>query len=301
VKSSLGGIYPPIITSFREDGAVDYDDLEANLRHWVSQPLDGVVMPGSNSEAAYLTHEERVSIWRVCADVLRGTGKRLIAGTGVESTAETIELTNEAAALGADAALVLPPMFYRAQLTPEVLMAHYRAVADASPIPLLVYNVPAFTNIDFAPATLLTMGEHERIVGCKDSSANVVKCASVLAARPDFQVFSGTGSALLPFLSIGAVGGIMALANFAAEPLRKLWDAFHAGRWDEARRLQLALADINTAVTARYGVAGLKYAMDRTGFRGGALRRPLQPLAADGRAEIDRLLAKLGVDLAACS
>lgn len=292
MKSSLGGIYPPIITSFREDGAVAYDDLEANLRHWAAQPLDGVVMPGSNSEAAYLSHEERVSIWRVCADVLRGTGKRLIAGTGVESTAETIELTNEAAALGADAALVLPPMFYRAQLTPEVLIAHYRAVADASPIPLLVYNVPAFTNIDFAPATLLTMAEHERIVGCKDSSASVVKCASVLAARPDFQVFSGTGSALLPFLSIGAVGGIMALANFAAEPLRRLWDAFHAGLWDDARRLQLALADINNAVTAKYGVAGLKYAMDRTGFRGGALRRPLQPLAADGRAEIDRLLAK---------
>ena len=165
--------------------------------------------------------------------------------------------------------------------------------ADASPIPLLVYNVPAFTNIDFAPATLLTMAEHEQIVGCKDSSANVVKIASVLAARPDFQVFAGTGSALLPFLTIGAAGGIMALANFAAEPLRRLWDAFHAGRFDEARRLQLALANINNAVTAKYGVAGLKYAMDRTGFRGGALRRPLQPLDADGRAEIDRLLAKL--------
>jgi len=291
----LSGIYPPITTSFADDESLAFDRLEANLKKWLAQPLDGVVMPGSNSEAAHLTAEERIAIWRVCAEQLKGSGKRLIAGTGAESTLATIELTQKAAELGAEAALVLPPYFYKPSLTPEVLIAHYRAVADASPIPLLVYNVPAFTGIDFAPATLLALAEHPRIAGVKDSSANVVKIASLLAARPDFQVFAGTGSALLPFLSLGAVGGIMALANFAAVPLRQVWDAFHAGRLDEARKIQLSLAEINSAVTARYGVSGLKYAMDRCGFYGGPPRRPLMPLGAAPRAEIDHLLVEIGI------
>ena len=292
----LSGIYPPITTPFTDDERqVAYDRLESNLERWKAQPLNGVVMPGSNSEAVHLTRAERVQIWQVCAGALKGSGKRLIAGTGAESTLETIDLTVQAAELGAEAALILPPYFYKTSLTPEVLVAHYRAVADASPIPLLVYNVPAFTGIDFAPATLLTMAEHPRIIGVKDSSASVVKIASLLAARPDFQVFAGTGSALLPFLSIGAVGGIMALANFAAVPLRKLMEAFQAGRIAEARQIQLALAEINSAVTSRFGVSGLKYAMDKAGFYGGPPRRPLLPLKEDGRSEIDRLLANLAL------
>ncbi len=291
--SDLSGIYPPITTPFDEQERLALDKLESNLEKWIAAPLDGVVLPGSNSEAAHLSSEERVSLWQVCMGRLKGSGKRLIAGTGAESTAETIRLTIKAAELGAEAALVVPPYFYKPSLTPEVLIAHYKAVADASPIPLLVYNVPAFTGIDFAPATLLAMAEHPRITGVKDSSANVVKIASVLANRPDFQVFAGTGSALLPFLSLGASGGIMALANFASAPLRAVWDAFHAGQMEKARKIQLSLADINAAVTARFGVSGLKYAMDCYGYYGGPPRRPLLPLAPGPRAEIDRLLAGL--------
>lgn len=293
MPSDFSGLYPPIPTPFDDDGQVAYHHLRANLARWLAQPLDGVVMPGSNSEAAYLTTEERIRIWQVCAEALKGSGKRLIAGTGAESTRETIDLTLKAAELGAQATLVLPPYFYKPSLTPEVLIAHYRDVADASPIPILVYNVPAFTGIDFAPATLLALAEHPQIVGMKDSSANVVKIASVLAVRPTFQVFAGTGSALLPFLSLGAAGGIMALANFAAVPLRQLLDAFRAGQMDEARQIQLSLAEINSAVTARFGVSGLKYAMHQCGFYGGLPRRPLQPLPPAACAEIDRMLEKL--------
>lgn len=290
---SLAGIYPPIPTPFDEDEQLALDKLEQNLQAWIAQPLDGVVMPGSNSEAAFLSPEERVRIWRVCGEVLRGSGKRFIAGTGAESTAETIALTLRAAELGAEATLVLPPHFYKPALTHDVLVAHYRAVADASPIPILLYNVPAFTGVDFAPATILALAEHPRIIGMKDSSVNVVKAADVLAVRPDFQIFVGSGSALLPFLSIGAAGGIMALANIAARPLRRLADAFATGRNDEARRIQLSLVDINAATSTRFGVSGLKYAMDRVGLYGGPARRPLLPLRAEDRAEIDRLLAAL--------
>lgn len=290
---NLSGIYPPIVTPFDGNERVAYNKLESNLGKWLADPLDGVIMPGSNSESVFLTREERIQIWQVCIDCMRGSGKRLIAGTGVESTAETIALTQKAGEMGAEAALIIPPSFYKPSLTPEALIAHYQAVAEASPIPLLVYNVPAFTGIDFAASTLLKMAEHPRIIGFKDSSANVLKAASVLAVRPDLQVFAGTGSALLPFLALGGSGGIMALANFAAAPLRKVWNAFFSGQLEVARRVQLSLAEINNAVTSRFGVSGLKYAMDRWGYFGGPTRRPLLPLEPGPRAEIDALLAQL--------
>lgn len=289
--ASLAGLYPPIPTPFDIQERIAFDKLEKNLEYWVAQPLDGVVMPGSNSEAAFLTQSERIEVWKVCAPILRAGNKRFIAGTGAETTAETIELTQIAADLGAVATLVLPPYFYKASLTHDALVAHYRAVADVSPIPVLMYNVPAFTGIDFALPTFMTLAEHPQIVGVKDSSSNIVKMVELLAQRPDFQVFAGTGSALLPFLSVGAVGGIMALANVAAVPLRALLDAFEQGRLDTARRLQLALAGLNSAITARYGVSGLKYAMDQSGIYGGPARRPLLPLGAPARADIDQLLA----------
>jgi len=288
--ASLAGLYPPIPTPFDAEERPALDKLEANLQYWVAQPLDGVVMPGSNSEAAFLTQAERIAVWHVCAPILREAKKRFIAGTGAETTAETIELTDIAAKLGAVAALVLPPYFYKASLTHDALVAHYRAVADASPIPILLYNVPAFTGIDFALGTFLALAEHPRIVGVKDSSSNVVKMVELLAERPDFEVFAGTGSALLPFLSIGAVGGIMALANVAAVPLRGLMTLYQEGQRDEARTLQQALAGLNSAITARFGVSGLKYAMDQSGIYGGPARRPLLPLNTTARAEIDRLL-----------
>ncbi len=289
--TNLAGLYPPIPTPFDADERIDFTKLEANLQYWTSQPLDGVVMPGSNSEAAFLSQSERIEVWEHTAPVLKAAGKRFIAGTGAETTAETIHLTTLAAEMGAVATLVLPPYFYKASLTHDALVAHYRAVADASPIPVLLYNVPAFTGVDFALATFLALADHPQIVGVKDSSSNVVKMVEVLAERPDFQVFAGTGSALLPFLSVGAVGGIMALANVAAAPLRALMNAYQDGDIATARRIQHAVSGLNSAITARFGVSGLKYAMDQIGIYGGPTRRPLLPLGAPARAEIDRLLA----------
>ncbi len=294
---NLSGLYPPIPTPFDAHERVAYDKLELNLERWLALPLDGIVMPGSNSEAGLLTKEERIAIWQVCTSRLKGTGKKLIAGTGAESTADTIELTQKAAELGAQAALVLPPFFYKQSLTPEVLIDHFQTVARQAPLPLLVYNVPAFTGIDFAPATLLKMAEHPNIIGYKDSSANVVKLAAVLAERPDLQVLAGTGSALLPFLSLGAVGGIMALANFAALPLRQVWDCFTAGQLDQARQVQVSLAGINECVTSRFGVPGLKFALDACGFYGGPTRRPLLPLGPAGQEIITGWLVRLGLSL----
>ena len=289
----FSGLYAPIITPFKEDESIDFDHLNSNLEKWVSQPLEGVIMPGSNSESAYLSDDEKVSIWKACVDVLAPAGKKLVAGTGVERTQDSIRLSEEAARIGAEAVLVLPPHFFTASMTHELLVKHFRAVADASALPVLIYNMPAFTGIDLALNTLVELAAHPNIIGIKDSGSNVIKMGSLLAACPDFLVLAGTGGALLPFLSIGASGGVMALANFAAEPLQHLYKAFLSGGWDEARKVQYALMEINTAVTTRFGVPGLKYAMDQTGFYGGPCRKPLLPVPAGTAAVIDGMINKL--------
>ena len=289
----LSGLFAPVPVAFDADENLAPEKFAGNMQRWIAQPLDGVVLPGSNSEAPYLSDEERLTLWQVCAQAMQGSGKIWLAGTGVERTQDTIRLTLQAAELGASAALVVPPFYYKRSMNHDTLLAHYRALADASPIPILAYNIPAFTGIDFELKTLLAMAEHPNIVGMKDSSSNVIKMGMLRQARPDFLVFAGTGGALLPFLSIGAVGGIMALANFAAAPLRALANAFTAGDQAQARHIQLTLAEINFVVTGGYGVPGLKYAMDQCGFYGGPPRPPLLPANPAVREHIDRLLAAL--------
>jgi 4-hydroxy-2-oxoglutarate aldolase len=289
----LIGIYPPIAIPFKADETIDYDGLGFNLEKWATQPLDGVVVPGSNSESAYMSSEERIEVMRVCAAAMQKVGKHFIAGTGMETTADTIRMTQVAADLGAAATLLLPPYFYKPAMDHRTLVAHFSAVADQSPIPILIYNVPQFSGVAFSAKTLIELADLPNIVGVKDSSSSVTLVTGLRAARPDFQVFAGTGSALLPFLSIGAVGGIMALANFAAKPLRAIYDTFLAGDIATAKFIQLSVAQINTAVTASYGVPGLKYAMDRTGYKGGFTRRPLLPLSEEAQRAIDEMLANL--------
>jgi 4-hydroxy-2-oxoglutarate aldolase len=293
----ISGLYAPIPVPFDESEEIAVGKLESNLQRWIAQPLDGVVMPGSNSEAPYLSDEERVILWKTCKQAFQGSGKIWIAGTGVERTKDTIRLTLQAAQLGASGTLVVPPFYYKRNMTHDALLAHYRALADESPIPVMVYNIPAFTGIDFELKTLIALAEHPNIIGMKDSSSNVVKMGMLRQARPAFRIFAGTGGVLLPFLSIGAVGAIMALANFAAVPLRALADAFVSREMDRAQQIQLSLAEINFAVTSGYGVPGLKYAMDRTGFYGGPPRRPLLPANEVVQAHIDRLLEPLKNEL----
>lgn len=291
----LSGVYPPIAVPFTETGEIDNDGFTLNLNKWMDQGLSGVIFPGSNSEFPFLELDEKIQLWKICAAVVKGAGRKLIAGTGCESTTETIALTNIATDLGADAALIIPPYFYKPDMKHNVLVEHYTRVADESKIPVLIYNVPAFSGIDFLPETIIALAGHPNIIGMKDSSSNVLKATMVLAEYPEFQVFCGTGGSLLPFLSLGAVGGIMALANFAGEPLLELFNSFHSNEMAVARKLQHRLVNINSAVTARFGISGLKYAMNRCGFTGGYPRRPLLPVDNNTAEVIDTLLIKAGL------
>lgn len=287
------GVFAPIPIPFKADESVDYDSLSKNLDKWIASSLTGVVMPGSNSEAPYINDQERADIWKVVGGKFKTSGKLFIAGTGLETTKDTIEQTVLSAQYGACATLIVPPNYYKGQMTHEVLVKHYTAVADASPIPIFVYNIPQFSGIDFTLDTLLAMAEHPNIVGIKDSSSNILKMTSLLSQRPDFIVFAGTGAAVLPFLSVGSPGNITAFANFGSESISKIMDAFAAGDMLQARKLQLAITALNTCVTSKYGIPGLKYAMDQLGYYGGPSRRPLLPVSQSAKAEIDRHIRKL--------
>jgi 4-hydroxy-2-oxoglutarate aldolase len=287
---SLSGVFPPITTPFDAGGDVAYDALAANLARWNAYDLAGYVVLGSNGEASYLTGEEKERVLEVCRQAIP-SGKLLIAGTGSESTRATIALTRLAAQAGADAALVVTPHYYGPRMTPDALVRHYHQVADASPIPIILYNVPKATHLDMEAATIARGAQHPNVLGVKESSGNVVKLADIVRlCGPDFQVLAGTAGFFFPSLAVGAVGGVLALANIAPQQCIDLHRLHQAGRWAEAADLQRRMIPVNAAVTARYDIAGLKAALDMLGYYGGPVRSPLLDLATAEREALRTIL-----------
>ena len=291
----LSGVFPPIPTPFDVEGNVAYDALVENLERWNATDLAGYVVIGSNGEAVYLTEQEKDRIWRAARSVIP-PDKLLIAGTGCESTRQTMSLTRLAAEAGADAALVITPHYFGGQMTSDALVAHYQAVADASPIPILLYNVPKFTSLDMDAPTIARAARHPNIVGIKDSGGNIAKLADVVRlAGSGFQVLAGSASFLFAALALGAMGGVVALANVAPEQAIGIYSLYKAGRWDEAAELQRRMLPVNAAVTARFGIAGLKAALDILGYYGGPVRSPLRDLEEEGRQIVRAVLAEGGL------
>ncbi len=290
-KIDLHGVFPPITTPFI-DGNVAYDKLAANVEKWSRTGLKGFVVLGSNGEYVYLSEEEKRTV--VDTVVQSATEEMLIiAGTGCESTAETLRLTKDCVRLGAHAALVVTPHDYAGRMRDAALMKYFSELADHSPIPILLYNVPKFTHINMAADFVARLSEHPNIVGLKDSSGNVIQLGEILnGVAKDFNVLVGTAGVLFSGLTIGCVGGISALANVAPEECVKIFDLVKAGDLDAARELQLKMIPVNQAVTAVYGVPGLKAAMDMRGYFGGDPRLPLLPSSEQERSEIEAILKK---------
>jgi 4-hydroxy-2-oxoglutarate aldolase len=292
---SLHGVFPPIPTPYNSRGDVACDALAANLQRWNRYDLAGYVVLGSNGEAVYLAEREKVRAWEAARQAIPAP-RLMIAGTGCESTGRTIALTRQAAQAGADAALVITPHFFGTQMTGQALVAHYHAVADASPIPVVLYNVPKFTHLDMDAAAIARAATHPNVIGIKDSGGNVAKLADVVRlAPPDFQVLAGSAGFFFAALTLGAVGGVLALANVAPQQAIDIYRLFQAGRWDEAAARQRRMLPVNAAVTARYGVAGLKAALDMLGYHGGPVRAPLLDLAEDERQDLREILDDGGV------
>jgi 4-hydroxy-2-oxoglutarate aldolase len=291
---NLSGVILPLTTPFAGD-AVDTAALAANVARFERHGLAGYLLLGSTGEAALLDEDEKLAVLRA-ARVAIPRDKVMLAGVGVESTRATVRLARKAGDAGADALLVLTPFFFRARMGADALRRHFEAVADAAPVPLLLYNVPGHTSLVIPPAVVGDLARHSNVAGLKDSSGDLPWLLDVLARVPaGFRVLCGSAAAFASELSAGAVGGILAVGNALPEPLVELHRRHLAGDAAGALALQKALIAPIRAIVNSFGIAGIKAAMDLRGLHGGAPRPPLQPLAAaelaELRAELDRLVA----------
>jgi 4-hydroxy-2-oxoglutarate aldolase len=295
VKLSLAGAYAPIPTPFDGDGAVAHDKLAENIARWSKTSLAGLLVLGSNGEFTYLSDKEKLEVLKTARQAIP-KDKLFIAGTACESTICTLELTEQAAAIGADAAIVLTPSYYTSKMDAQAMRRHFLELAERSPLPILLYNMPACTGIDLSAETVVELAQHPNIVGIKDSSGNVVKLGDIIRAAPStFNVLAGSASFLYPALVLGAVGGVMALANIAPENCYRIYRYVQEGQHEEARQLQLKMIPPNIAVTARFGVPGLKLALDWLGYYGGPVRSPLGPLDEAQQSTLRAILAEGGI------
>ena len=288
------GIYPPLPTFFDTNDELDIPTLQRHIQRLVDSGIAGYVLMGSNGEAVHLTNDERVRLIQAASEEIGNASQAmpLIVGCGDSSTRSTIANCRAAAEYGADIALVLPPFYYRGNMNTQALIAHYRAVADASPVPILIYNMPANTaGLDLDASTICILAEHANIIGVKDSAGNIAKLAQIVTSVPEtFKVFAGSASYLLPALSIGAAGAVSALANVFPQKVHNVQTLFDAGQLHEARTLQARLIPANNGVTTVYGVPGLKAALELTAGYGGLPRMPLLPLTTQERETLLNML-----------
>ncbi len=290
----LNGILIPVATPFDAvTGELDPVALRANVRSWLEHPVRGVVVAGSTGEAVLLDRDERRVALEAVRDVV-GPERLLVAGTGAESTRATHALTRDASDAGADAVLVQPPAYYRGAMSPGVLRDHYLAVAEEARVPVILYQVPLrFSTVELASGLVAELSEHPNIIGVKDSRGDLDLLAEyVTRARSDFQVLVGNGATLYASLEVGAVGGILGVANLVPGWSADLHRAFMEDRAAEAGRLQEQVGPLHNAVVARWGVPGVKAGLDLLGLHGGAPRPPLKPLDEKGRGAVRTALER---------
>lgn len=287
----IKGVIPPMITPFNEDGAVDYEKHAKNVQKWNTYDLAGYLVLGSNSETVFLTEEEKLKLIELTVKH-RKEGKLTMVGTGMESTSETIELTNKAADLGADCALILTPNYYGGKMNDEALINYFTEVADNVKIPVLIYNVTKFTHVNISPKAVSVLAKHPNIIGMKDSSGNIPQLVQFKSAigDEDFNLMVGTASAWFPALTLGVEAAIMALVNCCPGECVDVQKEFDNGNIEKSRELYERVFPVNGAVTGAFGIAGLKYACDVLGFEGAFVRKPLLQITEDEKVKLKEIL-----------
>jgi 4-hydroxy-2-oxoglutarate aldolase len=290
IVSRLQGIIPPMATPFNRNGDIDEGAFRANLERYTGMGLAGVMVGGTTGEAPLLAVKERLRLTALARKAVR-PDELVITGTGLESTRETIELSREALARGADLALVVTPWYYKGKMDGPTLLAHYRAVADALPRPLLIYSIPQCTGVRIPAETVVALAKHPNIAGIKESSGDLAYMRSILRRVPSgFRVFSGSLQILPDVLRAGGAGGILSQADFVPELCVAFYEAFRQGRRKLAAELMSRLLPLATEITLKYGVAGVKAAMDVAGYHGGSPRGPLLPVSESARRTIAHAL-----------
>ena len=286
---NLKGVLPPIATPF-QDGEVALDRLKENYRKWNQTGLSGYLVLGSNGEAVYLNEKEKMEMIQASRESIPAS-KILMVGTGMESTRETIQFTNQAATIGADCALVVTPSYFKGSMKPEILRDHFVAVAESSKIGILLYNVPQFTGINMEPELVAKLSEHPNVVGVKDSSGNIGQLSEIIhLSRRGFPVFAGSAPVFFPALCVGAAGGILAVANVVPDKCLQILNLFEKRKFDKARELQYRLTPLAKGVTTKHGIGGLKIAMDLAGYFGGDPRPPLKKQGSEVKEELSQLM-----------
>ena len=291
----IKGVIPPVITPFKQ-GRVDYQAYEANVLRWNESALAGYLVLGSNSEAPYLEPADKLELIRVTKRVA-APDRLIMAGTGLESTRATIDLTNQAGEAGADCALLLTPCYYGDQMTDAALIHYFSSVADASEIPILIYNVTKFTHLNISPAVVAELSHHPNIIGMKDSSGSIVQLVSfmVKGLSKEFNLLVGTASAWYPALTIGIEGAVMALANCCPDQMAEVQRLFEAGDLAASQALYQKLFPVNICVTGKLGVAALKHACGLLGYTPGEVCPPLLPLSAAEKDHVEAIIRDAGL------
>lgn len=290
--TKLRGVMPPITTPF-QNGKLALDKLKKNFQKWNKTGLSGYVVLGSNGEAVYLNDKEKIKVIEVSRNSIPKS-KIMIVGTGMESTQETIRFTNQSAKMGADCALVVTPSYFKGSMKPQILHDHFISVAESSKIGILIYNVPQFTGINLEPEVVAKLSEHSNIIGIKDSSGNIQQLSEIASlSQKGFAVFVGSAPVFFPALCIGAVGGILAAAQVVPQACVNILNLFRKGKMDEARALQNRLTPLAKAVTTKYGIGGLKMALDMAAYFGGDPRPPLKRPGKEVEEELKKLFMKL--------
>ena len=284
----LHGIFPPIATPFDHQGELYLAKVRYNVEKWNKTQLAGYVVCGSTGESVMLTCEEKTRLWAAVREAA-ASEKLLIAGTGMESVRETVQLCNVAAGLGYQAAMVRTPHYYKNLINNGPAQAlYYRAVADQSRIPLIIYNWPQVTGVDIPARTVVELAEHPNIIAVKESSGNIEKTMQMIREAPEgFQVLVGSAPTLWACLKVGAVGAILAFANAAPYACISIWEAVRTREDEAGLELQQRFAPAAVAVTTKHGIPGLKHAMDLNGYYGGPPRLPLLPVGPEARREIE--------------
>jgi 4-hydroxy-2-oxoglutarate aldolase len=290
----LQGIFPPIATPFDHEGNLWKAKVQHNVEKWNMTGLSGYVVCGSTGESVMLTSEEKIQSWEWVAQ-WAASNKLLIAGTGVESVRETVALTNRAAEIGYKAAMVRTPHYYKNLLNNAAAqMLYYRAVADRTKIPVIIYNWPQATGLDIPADAVAELSHHPNILAIKESSGSLEKVLQMLReVKPGFQVLVGSAPTLASSLAAGAVGAILAFANAAPYATLSIWEAHRTREFEAAMEWQNRIGRAAVLVTTKYGVPGLKYAMDLAGYYGGPPRLPLTVPCPHAKKEIEEAFQDL--------
>ncbi len=292
----LSGLFVPVTTHFDPvSGDIAPVTFRENLRRWLETPINGYVILGSTGEAALLDDDEKIRLAEFARDIIPSM-RPLVAGAGAESTRAVIRLTKRLGEAGADAVLVHPPSYFGVSLSPGDLRDHYRAIADASPVPVLVYHMPKFTHVSLEAGLLGELSRHENIVGLKDSSGDLKRLAEYTEACDEScSIFVGNGALVYAALELGAAGGIVALGLLAPNEYGELLNHFHAGRLPEAGSIQQRLAPAHREIIGAFGARGVKAGLELKGWHGGPPRPPLTPLREKDRKTVARVMQEAGL------